>query len=83
LSLLSITLIIANSLNSLNIITLVLNYGISPYIICLSDVIRISYKPASGNHPKEHAKLNPAQLKRQISKLQNKLIKLSSAKAKK
>jgi|GEM_PF-3333268 len=32
---------------------------------------------------KEYAKLNPAELKRQISKLQNKLIKLSSAKAKK
>lgn len=32
---------------------------------------------------KEFAKLNPAELKRQISKLQNKLIKLSSAKAKK
>jgi len=32
---------------------------------------------------KEYAKLNPAELKRQISKLQNKLIKISSAKAKK
>jgi hypothetical protein len=29
------------------------------------------------------SKLNPAELKRQISKLQNKLIELSSAKAKK
>ncbi len=32
---------------------------------------------------KEYAKLNPAELKRQISKLQNKLIKLASAKTKK